>query len=714
MRPKTISILLAVFILAFPQFAKEKNKGQDRLGFQTHENYKVLNARYKDWLNMVAHIASGEEKNVFMKLPTARDRDMYIDLFWRMRDPSPGTTENEYKEEILRRFKHVNKFYSRGTPKPGWKTDMGMMYMILGEPNSIETFDNESSMFPAQVWYYYGDPGLGLPTYFNVMFFRRHGVGEWVLYDPVADGPESLIVTGDDIDTSDYIALYRLIKKIAPSLAGPAISMIPGEMPVGYRPTTRNSLIMSNIFRSPTRKVNVSYASNFLKYKGFVQVDSSTNFTENAHVVSVTRNPRFKCNFIQFSIKPKKLSIDYSDERGKYFFHFNLAATLKDKDTDTTVYEYTKTFEQYVDENDLEIIKAGGVVLHGSFPSIPGRYQLLVFIQNQGTKGFSYFEKNVNVPAVVSPNVPGLKPYLASPVLGFAAKAQRDNFFQPFKFGNQRLLVDADNTFGTMEPLYLLLGVYNLDERSWQKGTVEWIVTSTDQRTPFAKNGVMELSAYTYRESINRIFRLPLAEPGTPVRSGYYEIVLKLTGPDGQVLDMKRSDFTVSPTTAVSRPTELYSRLLTDSSFYFDYIRGIQYRNIGDLQKAEFLLERSVLAKPGFYDGLMALLAAQLQLKKFDSVLKRVDLLKSEKKAAFQYHRIRADAFYGLGNFEEALKDYLEANKIFNRDVGLINRLGMTFVKLGEKEQAIKAFEASLQIDGNQPLVRKNLESLKK
>lgn len=710
MKIKTITILLAVLILTLPLMAKEKKKkGQDRLGFQTQENYKVLNARYKNWINMVAYISTKEEKKVFMKLPTARDRDMYIDLFWRMRDPSPGTSENEYKTEILRRFKHVNDYYSRGTPKPGWKTDMGMIYMILGEPNSIETFDNVSSMFPAQVWYYYGDQSLGLPTYFNIMFFRRHGVGNWVLYDPVADGPESLIVTGDDIDTSDHAVLYQLIRKQAPNLAGPAISMIPSEMPVGYRPSPKNSMIMSNIFRAPTKRLNVSYASNFLKYKGFVQVDASTNFVENAHVVTVTRDPRYKCNFIQFSIKPKKMAVDYSDQKSKYYFHFNLAATLKDKETDTTVYEYIKTYEQYFDESDLEIIQAGGVVLHGSFPSIPGRYQLMVFVQNQGNKGFSYFEKSVNVPAVI-----GTKPFLASPVLGYKAKEQRDNFSQPFKFGNRKLLVDADNTFGTMDQLFLHVGAYSLDKATWEKGRVEWSVKSTDQRTPFTKKGVMDLSASTFRESINRIFQVPLVEPGKPVRSGYYEIVLKLTGPDGQVLDMKRGDFTVSPTAAISRPTELYSRLLSDSSFYFDYIRGLQYRSIGDLGKAESLFERSMLAKPGFYDGLMAFLATELQLKKYDKVLEHVDVLKADEKAAFQYHRIKADALYGLNKYEEALKDYLEANKIFNRDVGLINRLGMTLVKLGEKEQAIKAFEASLQIDGNQPLVRKNLEALKK
>ena len=115
-------------------------------------------------------------------------------------------------------------------------TDMGRIYIILGEPLSKEMFD-VSGIYPAEVWTYNGDKTKGLPTQFNLVFFQRSGAGEYKLYNPISDGPVALIIDRQGLNLSDQRALYDKILELAPTLAGPSISLIPGQRSYNYIPS---------------------------------------------------------------------------------------------------------------------------------------------------------------------------------------------------------------------------------------------------------------------------------------------------------------------------------------------------------------------------------------------------------------------------------------------------------------------------------------------
>jgi GWxTD domain-containing protein len=110
---------------------------------------KDLSPKYQEWLKVVSYIIQPEEKDVFLWLANDRERDIFIETFWKQRDPTPGTPQNEIKEEHMRRFIHANQRYGRNTPREGWMTDQGRMYIILGEPLSKEMFD-VSGIYPAE------------------------------------------------------------------------------------------------------------------------------------------------------------------------------------------------------------------------------------------------------------------------------------------------------------------------------------------------------------------------------------------------------------------------------------------------------------------------------------------------------------------------------------------------------------------------------------
>lgn len=78
--------------------------------------------------------------------------DLYLD-YWKRKDPSPTTEENEVMFEYYRRVAYSNATF--GTYYPGWKTDMGMVYITLGAPDQVDRHPFDYDSKPYEVWDYY-------------------------------------------------------------------------------------------------------------------------------------------------------------------------------------------------------------------------------------------------------------------------------------------------------------------------------------------------------------------------------------------------------------------------------------------------------------------------------------------------------------------------------------------------------------------------------
>ncbi len=99
----------------------------------------AMPARYEKWLTEdVVYIITDVEREGFKKLTNDQDRDAFIKDFWLFRDPTPGTPENEFKEEHYRRIAFANTRFKSPT-LAGWKTDRGRIYIMYGPPDEIES-----------------------------------------------------------------------------------------------------------------------------------------------------------------------------------------------------------------------------------------------------------------------------------------------------------------------------------------------------------------------------------------------------------------------------------------------------------------------------------------------------------------------------------------------------------------------------------------------
>ncbi len=115
---------------------------------------KQLDPKSRDFISKVRYTITAEERKAFLALP-AEAREPFIEDFWRRRDPTPGTPENEYRTEYYNRIERSNRLFSGGG-SPGWLQDRGRVYITLGPPDNRVTYPRGVTFYglPTEIWWY--------------------------------------------------------------------------------------------------------------------------------------------------------------------------------------------------------------------------------------------------------------------------------------------------------------------------------------------------------------------------------------------------------------------------------------------------------------------------------------------------------------------------------------------------------------------------------
>jgi len=144
--------------------------------WQTPPPQKKADSPYEKWLSAdAAYIIMDAERAAFLRLPTNEEREHFIEQFWQRRDPTPGTIENEFKEEHYRRIAYANeKFAEAGLA--GWKTDRGRIYIVYGPSDEKEVHPaGERGGSPFEEWMYYRIEGIGQNVIVRFEDTQRNG-----------------------------------------------------------------------------------------------------------------------------------------------------------------------------------------------------------------------------------------------------------------------------------------------------------------------------------------------------------------------------------------------------------------------------------------------------------------------------------------------------------------------------------------------------------
>lgn len=135
------------------------------------------------------------KKKQFNSLTTDQERNEFIENFWKKRDPDPATEENEFKDEYYKRIEEANHLF-KGDSSPGWLTDRGRIYIMLGPPDMRRFRPGEinsgGSMktgyeLPHEIWYY---------GFYPIIFIDRLENGSFELTPLGAEHLSTILRTG--------------------------------------------------------------------------------------------------------------------------------------------------------------------------------------------------------------------------------------------------------------------------------------------------------------------------------------------------------------------------------------------------------------------------------------------------------------------------------------------------------------------------------------
>ncbi len=127
-------------------------------------------------IEQMIYIASHSEINYINEAKTYKEKLARFISFWKKKDPSPNTLENEVLNEYFRRVAYANAHFK--SYYEGWKTDMGMIYITLGPPNQVERQPVAIDSKPYEVWLYYD-----LNKTF--VFVDKTNFGDYYLVNPI-------------------------------------------------------------------------------------------------------------------------------------------------------------------------------------------------------------------------------------------------------------------------------------------------------------------------------------------------------------------------------------------------------------------------------------------------------------------------------------------------------------------------------------------------
>ena len=665
--------------------------GQKKLETRLPEQYRL-------WLEEeVVYIITPKERDVFRKLETDKERDIFIEAFWKHRDPTPGTPQNEFKDEHYKRTKYANEYFSRGTPRPGWMTDQGRIHIILGPPRNIEDHSSINGVYPVQIWSYDGDPAYGLPTGFNIIFFKKRGMGEYVLYSPVDDGPDSLIAdwgTNLTADVMDEQAAYRQLANLAPNLAYQTISLIPGERPMSGAVSLASARLLGNVFSYPQKKVEDTYAEALLKYKDVIEVDYSANYIASDSSLYVIKDETGHF-MVHYSIEPKKISVSsYGD---KFSTNYELDGRISDTNGNT-IFQYMKELPLSFSGPEIQDLGAKTLAIQDLFPLVPGTYKFDLLLKNTVSKEFTTFEGTITIPEE------GALPAITPLVLGYRLEksASPSAEFIPFRINDGQLLTPARKTFTQKENLVIFFQVLGLPPELRSAGQLKYDLLRKD--APFLSL-IKKIGGYQNAPDFLEVFPLQEFPPD------YYKIRVSVLDSRGAEFLAQDEDFEITAAPSIGRPLVVSKVMPASGAEEYDYEVGLQLLNLKRYKDALVFLEKAYAKNPAqarFALGLSQCLFIEGQDQRIKDILSPL----REEKATDLILYFLGKSVHSLGQLDEAITDYSDYLSRFGLNLEILNLLGTAHYQKGNAAEALRAWKRSLEINPKQENIKKLVQSI--
>ena len=671
------------------------------------------------WLEEeVVYIITGVEREVFLGLEGFEEREHFIDAFWQRRDPAPATKENEFKIEHYERLDYANRFLGRDAPRPGWQTDRGRHWIILGKPRQREQFDGRNEVVSTDLWIYQGDTRMGLPPRFNLLFFKKQDVGEYELYHPWADGPDALVRRGEllrnrqhaAVDILEMVSMDLARASLVVDLTDPHADFLSATNTIAPRlDTVRPSMSVDKNFvdiaESPYKIVDLEEIEGYLRYGNRVTAEYSFRFVRSDAEFRVLVGPR-NTPFIHYSVKlaPEDFSLEFDDRENLYQTTLDVELELRTLDGQLVAMHRNQPELRLTESQQLNAA-ASPFAYRDNLPVIPGEYEVSVVVRNRATQQYTVVSGEVQVPATGSGSV-GLSD------LVLAYRVERGSGlsglqFGTFQFGPAVLEPALGGVFAAGDTLSVAAQTVNAgSDHRVRLRIVPGEVLDAETRAPPEPLAERIVPAGTTAAPPIEDFLL------SGIGAGRYRMTAELLDGAGEVVASREAPLLVSPRSAVERPRFIVRRsFATHVPGLLALALGEQFMAYGRVAEATVAF-REASANPDLPMARWKLASALLFARKADEALDLLLPIETEHPNEIEVAEGVGFAYYIRQECEEAVPRLEHALTLRPADPSLLNALGDCHEQLGDGERAREMFERSLELNPGQQGVRDRLAGL--
>jgi len=376
-----------------------------------------LEKNYREWLERdVIYLINKEERDGFRRLATNEARDKFIEEFWEIRNPNPGSPTNTYRDEIYQRIAFADARFSIGSGMEGWRTDRGRTYITLGPPQQKQVFRNSGNLYPLEIWFYSG-ANPALPPFFYVMFYQREGSGDYRFYSPYTDGPDKL-ATGVEAINSRAAALRMIRDSAGPEVARISLTLLPDE-PVDEATgitSLESDILLNSIKNLPNMPAN---REDINRRRALRETVTSRLILEgrNLDIITFPARDSHGLTRLDYAVRlqnPSDLSmIQESDGGYRYTVEVRVRVFAQDN---RLIFTQQKTVSESINKRHLDTIKDKVFGYEGMLPLPPGKYRLDFQLTDWAKKTAFHTVREVVIPAPVKEGliVPGVLPFISA------------------------------------------------------------------------------------------------------------------------------------------------------------------------------------------------------------------------------------------------------------------------------------------------------------
>ena len=699
------TVLLALLLASLPVMARAAQEELSR-----NEKIERMREDQRKWLEQeVNYIITDREEDVFLSLETLEERTRFIEVFWEKRDPYPATLENEFKDEHYSRIEYANKYLGRDTFREGWRTDRGRYYILLGEPRERHAFDGYNEVVSSELWFYQGDVSKGLPSFFYLVFFKRHDIGEYRLYHPVVDGPQSLVrgqyTQGGGPEGN--VQAYRTLQRIDAELANASLSLDPSEPGdwTSGRASLASDLLIARVEDSPRRAIRTDYADAWLRYRDRVSADYSFNFVPSRGVFGITGGP-LGTPFVHYSVEidPQNFTLETDEDQTKFYTTLDISVEAVNED-DVTVLAIDRPAYVELTRTQVEGIQGSPFAYQDSVPLLPGKYDVSVIVRNRAVAQFTVAETTIDTTrlgeAAGSSRIAGI-------IAGFdgtdLVQAPSPEAIRTFQVGSVRIQPAADGLFALGNTLYAFAHVMEAGDGQQMRFQVLADISGSPDGEPLTELVVAVPDPGAV------LGRVPL-DLGV---GGSYWLRGRLEDEAGNLLDQRELRIQVSPRAGVPRAGFVLRRGFNpETPGLLALVRGDQYLTLSRFDEALREYELAVASgNPQLPAARWKLAHGYVQTSRVAEAAALLEPMVDQFPEVFEVASGIGFVRYFQGRYEESVTHLEHALELRTPGFGLLNVLGDAYAEVGRLEEARAIFQRSLELNPEQPFLRERLAEI--